>query len=432
MKVIVIGGGVIGLSTAYFLERDGHDVTLIEQQSEIAQGASHANGGQLSYSYVAPFANPSILPDIPGWLFNRRSPVQIHPQLDPHQWNWSLAFLRACSSEQSRITTQRLLRLSLYSRDLVRAAVRTELLDFGYRQNGKLVLYSSQESMQAAIRQLDYQRAFGCEQETHDADGCCRIEPAIRHMRDRIVGGILTRSDDAGDCYRFCLALMRALSGRSRFHLRTGITVSGFRAANGKLVGLETSDGLANADAYVLAAGIGSRSLARTIDIDLPIYPLKGYSLTVPIADGDAAPRLSITDSRHKIVYTRLGESLRIAGGAELAGEDRSLSERRIEYLVEASRQAFPGASDYSRFQPWCGLRPATPKGTPILGVTRYENLVLNVGHGGLGFTLAMGSGRVTADLVADKMPAISLDGMEMAPGQRGTAVREVVPDRVA
>ena len=159
---------------------------------------------------------------------------------------------------------------------------------------------------------------------------------------------------------------------------------------------------------------------------------MKGYSLTVPIADGDAAPRLSITDSRHKIVYTRLGKLLRIAGGAELAGEDRSLSERRIEYLVEASRQAFPGASDYSRFQPWCGLRPATPKGTPILGVTRYENLVLNVGHGGLGFTLAMGSGRVTADLVADKMPAISLDGMEMAPGQRGTAVREVVPDRVA
>ena len=417
MKTIVMGGGVVGLCTAYFLLVRGHEVVVVERQGDVGRGASRANGCQLSYSYVAPLASPSIFAELPSWLLSRRAPVRLRPQLDPHQWRWSLAFLRSCSWAQSHHTTQRLLALSFYSQQLIREVARNESLCFDYRQNGKLVVYSTLESWKRAIRQLELQRTLGCEQEVLDAAGCCEAEPALGHIRDRIAGGIITRSEETGDCYRFCQELKRVMIKNPRFCLLAATRVERIRCLGDRVIGLETSEGVIDADAYVLAAGVESRRLARPIGIDLPIYPLRGYSVTIPLSSLDDAPTLSVTDYRDKIVYVRIGDALRVAGFAELGGDARDLAEGRIAALIEAVRTTFPSVTNFSRVQPWCGLRPATPQGTPIIGPTPYANLALNVGHGALGFTLAMGAGRVVADILSGREPQISLSGMLLNDG---------------
>lgn len=415
MKVIVIGGGVIGLSTAYFLINQGHEVALLEQERDIGRRTSLGNGSQLSYSYVAPLASPAVFAELPSLLLHRSAPVRLRPQLDMHQWKWFFSFLRACSRKQSQLTTKRLLALSFYSRQLFQEIARKESLNFGYRKTGKLVIYSSPESWKLALRQLDYQRSLGCEQHALDAEGCREIDPSLHDIKTQLAGGIFTPSEETGDCHRFCLELKRVLSANSRFTLLGSTQVKRLRSLGSRIIGLETVQGVIDGDAYVLAAGVESRVLALPVGIDLPIYPLRGYSVTIPLASPDDGPRLSITDYRNKIVYAPLEGALRVAGFVEVGGDDRGISEDRIKTLLDAVRKTFPRILDFSRVQPWCGLRPATPRGTPLVGPTRYCNFFLNVGHGGLGFTLAMGSGRVVADFVSGREPQVSLDGMLMS-----------------
>lgn len=417
MKVVVIGGGVVGLCTAYFLVRQGHEVVMLERERDLASGASRANGSQLSYSYVAPLASPSVFAELPSLLLSRNAPVRLRPQFDFHQWRWFLSFLRACSKKQSRLTTQRLLELSFYSRQLIQEITRKEELSFSYRQTGKLVIYSSQKSWNSALAQLDYQKSLRCEQEALDVDACICTDPSLRHVRDRITGGIFTPSEETADCYRFCLELERVLVASSSFTILAETMVKRIRPLGSRIIGLETAHGVIDADAYVLAAGVDSRDLALPIGIDLPIYPLRGYSITVPLASAEAGPRLSITDYANKIVYAPLDGALRAAGFVEIGGERRDIAEDRIEALLDALRKTFPRITDFSRVQPWCGLRPATPLGTPIVGPTRYTNFFLNAGHGALGFTLAMGSGRAVADIVSGNETEISLDGMLLSEG---------------
>jgi D-amino-acid dehydrogenase len=412
MNVLVLGAGMAGLAAAYYLVRDGHAVTVVERHQGVALETSYANGGQLSYSYVAPLAGPGVLPKIPPWLMRSDSPLRFEPKLDWRQWRWCLQFVRACNAKQSDLTTRRMLKLSHYSRALMQRAVDEEGIDFSYVRNGKLVVHSDTRSFAAARRLLDYQQSLGCEQEALDADACIRLEPALEHLRNRLVGGIYTPGEDAGDCYRFCAGLEQKLRNAAlpvNFLLSTEIQ----RVLHWKdrILGVLTSAGVLEADRYVLALGTQSAELARPLGLDLPIYPLKGYSLTLPVGASNVAPRISITDYKKKIVYARLGEELRVAGMADLAGYDDRLDADRVATLLEVVRASFPDASDFSRIRPWCGLRPATPQGTPLIGPTRYPQLLLNTGHGALGFTLGMGCGKVIADLVAGNKPQIALEG---------------------
>jgi len=416
MKVCVMGAGVAGMTSAYFLWSAGHDVTVVERNAGVGLETSYANGGQLSYSYVAPLAGPGVLPKVPPWLMKRDAPLRFSPRLDFFQWRFCLQFVLACTTAQSELTTSRLLRLSFYSRQLMHDMVQLEELDFDYVRNGKLVFYSDEASFRGAVATMDYQRLLGCEQQALDRDGCIALEPALAHIAHEIAGGIYTPSEDAGDCYHFCTSLERVMSAGPRpvkFEFDTQVTA--VVGGGNSITSIETNRNPIAADCYVVTLGAQSVFLLRPIGIDAPIYPLKGYSLTLPIKNANAAPLVSITDHKRKVVYARLGDELRVAGMADITNYRAELDPARIDVLVRQVGQTFPASADFGRMQMWCGLRPATPKGTPVLGRTRYSNLLLNVGHGALGFTLECGCGKIIADLAAGREPEISLEGFTLA-----------------
>lgn len=415
MKVLVLGAGVAGVAAAWYLWRDGHEVEVVERNEGVGLETSFANGGQLSYSYVAPLASPSVIPKIPPWLLRRDSPLRFRPELDPGQWRWCLEFLAACNRAAADRTTERLLRLSFHSRDLMHELVAAHAIDFDYAQNGKLVVHTERESFESAVRLMDFQRKLGAEQRALDARECVELEPALADLAPRIAGAIHTPSEDLGDTYKFCNELKRLMTaGANPVSYRFGVEVQRLLPWRERLMGVETSAGVLEADGYVLAVGTSAPWLLRPLGIRVPIYPLKGYSLSLPIVDEAGAPRISVTDYKRKVVYARIGDELRVAGMADLSGRAPVIDVERIDQLVEEVRNTFPRATDFASLKPWCGMRPATPKGTPVLGATPYSNLWLDVGHGALGFTLALGTGRVVADLVAGRPPAVPLEGFTL------------------
>ncbi len=421
MEIIVVGAGIVGLSTAWALREDGHQVTVVDRAPDVGSGTSQGNGGQLSYRYIAPLADPDILLKIPAWMLGRDAPVRFRPRFDPQQWRWIMDFLKACNGKDKLHSVAHLLPLALYSQRLIHDLVDRHGIDFDYRRNGKLVVYRDPRSFASARALLASQAALASEQEALDAQSCIALEPALEGLRGQIEGGILTRSEEAGDCHKLCLALaQRMQEGANPVRLLLGRAVSAPILRARRLAGLRLGgDGRADetlpAQACVLANGVGAPALARQCGVELPVYPLKGYSISAAVRDAAAVPALSVTDFQRKIVYARLGDRLRVAGMADIVGHDEGVAADRIATLVRETRETFGAGVDLSNIAPWAGLRPATPTGRPILGASGIAGLWLNVGHGALGFTLATGSARLLADRIAGRETAVPDAGFALA-----------------
>jgi len=394
-RVVVIGAGVVGLGTAWSLARDGWQVTVIDA-GQPGDGASGGNGAQLSYSYVQPLADPGLWSQLPKLLLTRDSPLRLRPQADPAQWAWLVSFMLACRASVSRDSTRELLALAFQSREVFERLRREERLDCDFTASGKLVLYPDAAGLASARRQVALQAALGgADQHILSANECADVEPALAHHAGRIAGGVYTPSECAVDGMKLCAALHQRLRAAG-MEFQLGQPVLGWQREAGRVMAVRLAAGELPADAFVLAAGTGSTALARGLGLRLPVYPLKGYSITVPVGPSSAAaaPRVSVTDLARKVVFARLGDRLRVAGMAELVGEDRRIDPVRIESLKATTHEVFPDLPLSGDLRPWCGLRPATPRGLPLTGRVDKgpENLWLNTGHGALGLTLAMGS----------------------------------------
>ena len=420
--VCVVGAGIVGLSTAWRLMQDGWQVSVIEESAAPGLVTSYANGAQLSYSYVAPLAEPSAITSLPKWLLQKDGPLHIHPSLSPHFLRWTLSFALHCTSARAHQTTRDLLGLGYLSRRVLREwladvpASWATAAGLDYRSNGKLVVFRDASALASANAQVNYQRSLdvGCEQHVLSPSECVQTEPALAAMQSKLVGGIYTPSEDVVDSHGLCKYLERLIVSRGgKLHYDTRITgavLEGSRCIALKLksqsMALQEAQAEQaadmtefKADYFVVAAGLSSRELLQKFDTRAPLLGLKGFSITLDCEQG-IAPSMSITDSHHKIVFAKLGHRLRAAGMVDLGRENREVDANRIAALIQQARDNFPDAGDYSKVQTWAGLRPATPSGRPIIDQTAFENVYANIGHGTLGLTLAAGS----ADMLADKL----------------------------
>ncbi len=410
-QVIVIGGGVVGLASAWWLLEAGFRVTLLERAPEVGTGTSYSNGGQLSYRYVSPLADEGVPLKAVQWLFQEHGPLRFKPQFDLHQWRWLASFLANCRADVNRRMTTKLLELGELSRQGMAQLQPLVPLDaFAWRDAGKLVVYRTRKAFEAAVAKPD---AAGTRQVWSAAD-CVAHEPALAAMEDRLAGGIYNGGEAVADCYAFCVLLAEQIRRHPRFEGFVHGEATRIATLDGRVTGIETGAGALHADAYVLAAGMQSRALAGTAGIALPLYPLKGYSLTAPIRQDDVAPEISVTDFERKVLYARIGDKLRVAAMVDMVGEDLSLDPKRIASLARQVRETMPRAADYTQVTPWAGLRPATPTSSPIIGATSYPNLWLNVGHGPLGFTFACGTASLLADLMRGKSTPFPLTGLTL------------------
>jgi D-amino-acid dehydrogenase len=419
LHVAVLGAGVIGTSVAYYLARAGHRATVLERQPGAGLETSFANAGEVSPGYSAPWAGPGVPVKAVKWLLMRHRPLVIWPLLDWAMWRWGLAMLANCNARAYDVNKSRMLRLAEYSRDCLRQLRDDTGIAYDERAQGTLQLFRSRKQLDATGADTEILRRFGVPFEVLDRDGCIVHEPALARVREKFVGGLRLPGDETGDCCKFTQRLAEMAAGLG-VEFRYGTRISRLEANGGRIDGVATSSGAVIADAYVLALGSYSPLLARPLGLGLPVYPVKGYSITVPISDPAGAPESTLMDETHKVAVTRLGDRIRVGGTAELAGYDLRLRPARRATLEHVVTDLFPAGGDAARAEFWTGLRPMTPDGTPIVGPTRYPNLHLATGHGTLGWTMAAGTGRLLADLVSGRKPDIDLDGLTLARYGRG------------
>jgi D-amino-acid dehydrogenase len=421
MKVLVLGAGLLGVTTAYFLRQQGHDVSVVDRQASPAAETSFANGGQISVSHAEPWANPSAPLKVLQWLGKEDAPLLFRIRADMRQWLWGLQFLRECTPARTRHNIAQIVRLGTYSRDTLQQLRRDIGIHYDERTQGILHFYTSQKEFDGAEGPAAQMRALGCDRRVISADEALRIEPALRHIRPQLAGATYTAEDESGDANRFARELVQRCQADGVQFLMSH-TVTALREAGGQIEHVEATDSEGRfqrlrADAYVLAMGSLSPLYAQPLGISLPIYPAKGYSVTMPVKDASMAHQVSLTDDEYKLVFSRYtslptpsvpgGDRLRIAGTAEFNGYDRDLNRVRCEAIVKRAEQLFPGAGDSSQAQFWTGLRPATPSNVPIIGRSKLPNLLLNTGHGTLGWTHACGSGKSIARIVSGLKPEV-------------------------
>ncbi len=414
MRVVVLGSGVVGVTSAYYLARAGFEVTVIDRQPSVGMETSFANAGQVSPGYSAPWAAPGI--PIKGfkWLFQRHAPLSIWPDGSLWQLQWASMMLRNCTESRYAINKSRMVRLAEYSRDCLRQ-LRSEInINYEQRSQGTLQVFRTQKQLEGAGKDIEVLRECGVQFELLDRDGCARAEPALGIVKNKLVGGLRLPGDETGDCHLFT-TLLSEEAKKLGVVFKFDQSIKRLVRTNNKITSVETETELIKGDQFLVTLGSYSRQMMQELNLNIPLYPVKGYSLTVPIINAEAAPISTIMDETYKVAITRFQDRIRVGGMAELSGFDLTLNPRRRETLEMVVGDLFPSGGDIPAATFWTGLRPMTPDGTPIIGGTKYDNLWLNTGHGTLGWTMSCGSAQLIADLIAKRRPAILSDDLALS-----------------
>jgi D-amino-acid dehydrogenase len=408
VKVLILGSGVIGVTSAYYLARAGHQVTVVDRQPQPALETSFANAGEVSPGYSSPWAGPGVPVKAIKWLLMKHGPLVIRPKPDPAMWVWLLKLLRNCTTERYAVNKKRMIPIAEYSRDCLRDLRRGIGIRYDERSQGTLQLFRYQAQLDQTGDDIEVLKQYGVPYEILDREGCIAVEPALAGVKEKFAGGMRLPQDETGDCHMFTQALATEAEKLGvRFMFSVGI--NGIVTDASRVTGVATSAGTLQADAYVVALGSWSSQLVGPLGISLPVYPVKGYSITVPIRDATGAPESTVMDESYKVAITRLGDRIRVGGTAEISGYSTKLYAARRATLDHSLTDLFPRGGDLAKATFWSGLRPMTPDGPPVIGPTRYANLHLNTGHGTLGWTMSCGSGRVLADMLSGKKPEIDV-----------------------
>jgi len=415
MKILVLGGGVIGVTTAYYLARDGHEVTVVERQAEAASETSYANAGLLAPGHAYAWASPKAPGIMLKSLFNHDQALRLKWSADPRLWSWVWLFLLQCTSARARLNTIRKLGLCVYSVEALHEVVADSQVAYDGLNGGNLYFYRTPETFEKGVEHTGILREHGLDMQVLERDRVAEIEPALAPHKNAIAGAVYTPGDASGDARLFSRALAAFCDEHLGVTWKFDTAILGIDSGGDRIEGVITNAGRLEADRYVMALGCDSAILGRTIGLRLPIYPVKGYSVTVPMRESNTAPTMGGVDDDNLIAYCPMGNRLRLTSTAEFSGYDRSHRPRDFRAMLRLGRELFPTAGDYDQPDCWAGLRPMTPQGTPFLGPARYRNLYLNTGHGHIGWTMACGSAKVTADLIAGRDPGVDLEGMRYA-----------------
>ncbi len=414
MKVLVLGSGVIGVTTAYYLAQAGHEVEVVDRRGGPALETSFANAGEVSPGYSSPWAGPGIPLKAIKWLLMRHGPLVVRPKFDPAMWSWLLKMLRNCTSARYAVNKARMVPIAEYSRDSLRALRQETGIAYDERSRGTLQLFRTQAQVDGAGSDIEVLKQFGVPFEVLDPAGCIAAEPALAAVREKIKGGLRLPGDETGDCQMFTERLAALCAGRG-VTFRFDTAIERIVVEGNAVAGVATGAGLLTADAYVVALGSYSPLILKPLGLSVPIYPVKGYSITVPITDPDGAPVSTVMDESYKVAITRLGDRIRAGGTAEISGYDFGLHDARRDTLEHSVGELFPRGGSLKDATFWCGLRPMTPDGPPIIGQAGPKKLYLNTGHGTLGWTMACGSGRVLADLISGRKPDIDVGALGLS-----------------